>query len=542
MENNMSDWTEIIRLLSRNETLSVKQADNPNNYLIYSPVPWAQGNIERMLSIALQLRGHIVDEIICGGNLPACGMEHSNQPRPNCSACNRSAEDWFNMWNLTPISTENFRDRQDIEIAEQVVKHLHLEHHIEINYKELKALKFNGFPIGIRIYEKVFWYFSGNFSDTEAVLAYLVKCAVSYILGISIAQKILTQKTYNAIIVTNGKTIEGSPIIDVAKRRGIRCITWEELFVFDNYDPVIEFNQYGVWESVKNCVLSKNEKSEIENIFSQWKISEKTSWVKNPIMETNIISYLLKLRNESFKIALFPNLLLDSSIIGMHIAFDSLFDWLYSCVDYAIANPDVDLIIRIHPAEKVKFDFLTSQVRVADEIKKRYGLVPNNVFLIESDSNISSYGLLQLVDIPITYNGTLALEAPFNNRLCVLAGKSHFRNKGFTIDLETKDELYAMFDKRQPLRTPTDYEKELAYRYAYFYKIRMIGKPDFYNKKSVTFDVKSLHILENGGHVFWDNLCESIIKNYAFIDLDKKDRVPIDLNGVSRTDNGSLVK
>jgi len=535
----MGNWTEIVKRLVCTETLEAKKATNSLNYLIYSPVPWTQGNIERMLSIALQLRGHAVDEIICGGNFPACGMEHSNAKRPACTECYQSALNWFDLWGLKADSTEVYRDIHDLEIAREVITGLHLERFLEMNYNELTTLTFGGYPLGARIYQQVYWYFSGNFTDRETLLAYLERCATSYIVGIAVAHRILTRKKYAAIIVANGKTIEGSPIIDVASKYGIRYITWEEIIIFDNNGPVIEFNQHGVWESVRNLVLSKDEINEIERFFGSWKNSENTSWVKDPVLDPDIIYERLGLRTNSFKIALFPNLLLDSSIIGMNVAFDSVFDWLYSCIDYAIANPDVDLIIRSHPAEKADFDFLTSQVVVVDEIKKRYGHVPANLYLIESDSHISSYGLIQLVDIPMTYTGTLALEAPLNDKLFVIVGKSNLRNKGFTIDIRTREELFALFDKREPLRKPTAYEKELAYRYAYLYKIRMISNPDFYNKKAVTFDIKTLHMLEEGGHVFWDNLCESIIKNYAFIDLDRHDRTPIDLNGTDLSGNAA---
>lgn len=531
----MSDWAERVKFLKKTEKLSLKPNSNPKSYLIYSPVPWVQGNIERMLSISLQLRGHSVDEIICGGDFPACGMEHVKSKRPECSACYHNALYIFDVWGTTPESTTAFRDPNDVETATNVVKSLKLGQYTDMLYKDFIGLNYCDFPLGITIYRQTHWYFSGNFNDSIAVLDYLEKCAVTYIIEIGIAKRLLNRNNYDALIVANGKTIESGAIIDVARSKGIRYITWEELCIFDNNAPVVEFNQYGVWESVKNYVLSIEEKQKIHNFMHDWKNSKSTRWIyyDNPIENFITIGSMLNLRENSFKVAVFPNMICDSSIIGMHVGFDSILDWIYTCIDYAFINSDIDLIIRCHPGEKLDLGFLSGNFSISEHLLKKYGRLPASVKLIMPNSEISSYALLQMADISVTYTGTLALEAPFYGKLCVLAGKSNLRGKGFTVDLASKDEMLALFDKRMPLRSPTAYEVELAYRYAYLYKLRMVANPDFYDKKMREFNLISLKILESEGHVFWDNLCESIEKNYAFIDLDKPDRIRIDLNALN---------
>lgn len=128
----MTTWKENIRRLVINEGLWVDKElssigiSDPKTFLIYSPVPWNQGNIERMLSVALQLRGHKVDEVICGGNFPACGMEHCNVPRPPCESCVKNAVSWFDVWHLKFKSTEDFRLQNDLTEAAEILSLIHI--------------------------------------------------------------------------------------------------------------------------------------------------------------------------------------------------------------------------------------------------------------------------------------------------------------------------------------------------------------------------------------------------------------------------------
>jgi FkbM family methyltransferase len=512
--------------------LSAIGISDPKTFLIYSPVPWNQGNIERMLSVALQLRGHKVDEVICGGNFPACGVEHCNVLRPPCESCVKNAVSWFDVWNLKFKSTEDFRLQNDLTEAAEIVNRLNVKQYADMNYKRMCELTFESLPIGKRIYEKVYWYFSGDVSNKPKVQEYLEKCAISYVLTARITRRILERTKYDAVIACNGKTIEVGPLMDVVIAFNIRVITWEEMFAFDNNKPVVEYNQDGVWDAVKHKPLTARERTIIKNYFEQWRKSEITpyKYYTDPITDKQQIMNTLGIREESFKIVIFPNLINDSTSIGMHRAFDSMFDWVFSCVEYAIEHPDVDLIIRSHPAEKVKLGYWGSRIYITDAVRNRYRNLSRNVIFVDAESQVSSYTLLELADIAITYTGTLALEAPLYNKLCVVAGKSHLNFKGFTIDLQTKEQMYELFSRWMPIRRATEEEKQLAYQYGFFYRFRVTTKLDFYDRNTTSFNISTIKILKKGGSVFWDNLCESIINNYAFIDLNQPDREVVKLD------------
>lgn len=531
-------WLEAVRGLAaseglwRTKDLTPVPLSRPSRFLIYSPVPWDQGHLERMISLALRLRGHHVDEIICGGDIPACGMEHADVLRPNCTACHTHALDNFAAWGLpTPASTADFLSDGDRSLAASTAAALNLPRKHEMELLDFLPLQFEGLPLGKRIYEQAYWHLSANFSDPDLVEEVLRKCAEAYVLNARAAAKALSRANYDALLLCNAKTIESGPVFDVARSLGIRTVDWEELFIFDTNSPCVDFLQEGVWEVVKNQPLTGEEKRRTANYMKLWKDSKNTPFrfYESPIDDTTAIRDHLKLRSDAFTICLFSNVTDDSSVIGRHKAFVSLYDWVRTCCDFASANPDVECIIRSHPVERFRQFHNPSRVFIADAVRAAYGDLPHNIHLVESNSQISSYALLHMSDISSTYTGTLSLEAPLLGRLCAVAGDCHYQGKGFTVDINTKDSFLQLLQTRSPLPLPTQAQVEAAWRYAHYCFLRLRAKPDFYVSDTFSWRIPTLSMFAPGGHVFIENLCDSLINDRAFLDLTTPNRRPIEL-------------
>jgi len=226
----------------------------------------------------------------------------------------------------------------------------------------------------------------------------------------------------------------------------------------------------------------------------------------------------------------FPNLVNDTAVIGRHLLFKDMENWIFQCINYASNNPDMDLIIRVHPAENLKIDYRNPTKPTDKKIIEQYPNLPPNIILIPADSSADTYTLLKISQVVCTYTGTIALEAPFYNKLCIVAGESHFKNKGYTMDFNSKGDFFAFLNKRKSTPKPTKTQINKAKHYAYFYRYRVMTEPPFYDFKTKNIKLLSFNQLLPNGSIFWDNFIESLIYKKAFIDLDKPNREPLSLD------------
>ncbi len=334
---------------------SKQKFKNNKRYLIYSPVPWVAGNIERLLAMALEARGCEVDNMICFGDFPACGMEHYNHKRPSCENCVRKAHNWLAAWNQKPHYINNYFPKNYREIIEKYISEFDFERYINIDYFEMITWTYKGLPIGRRVYEKIYWYFSADLRNKLEIIEQMKKLTASYLMLALATENIIKTEKYDAIIVCNGKTIESGSMLDVANKCKMPIITWEEQMEFDSYYPAHDYFQSNLWNLVfKDKKLLPAEERIVDEFVDLQRSGARDSiqYYNSPIEDKKTIFKVLNLRKDSYKIVLLCNLQRETHTIGVHRDFLSMDDWICYCIDYAIENPDVEVIIRVHPVEK----------------------------------------------------------------------------------------------------------------------------------------------------------------------------------------------
>src|SRR6185295_4570220 len=145
-------------------------------------------------------------------------------------------------------------------------------------------------------------------------------------------------------------------------------------------------------------------------------------------------------------IVAFANAAWDMAAVDRDVGFASMFEWLFSLVDYAIAHPEVELVVRAHPAEVNVPAELRSRTPVVAEIRRKYGDLPDHIKLLEGDNPISSYVLAEMAQAPILYATRLGLEMALKGRRPWLAGQTTYRGRGFTRDLGSRAEMERLLD------------------------------------------------------------------------------------------------
>jgi hypothetical protein len=223
------------------------------------------------------------------------------------------------------------------------------------------------------------------------------------------------------------------------------------------------------WEKVKNKNLTKSQLQEINDNLESRILHKEDVFVYNFGNETSKEETLKKFNLDSAKpiYTLFTNVLWDAASANREIAFKNPVDWVIETIEWFNQHPEKQLIVKIHPAEIV----IGTNMPFYDIILQRVN--PNkNVILIKPEEKVNSWSIYEITDLGLVHTTTAGMELPLVNKACMVVSKTHYRDKGFTIDINSKDEYFKMLDSFDPLSIDYDKNKIQALKYAYLLFIR----------------------------------------------------------------------
>ncbi len=165
-------------------------------------------------------------------------------------------------------------------------------------------------------------------------------------------------------------------------------------------------------------------------------------------------------------VMLAANVLGDSLTLGRDIFAESMTEWITKTVQYFAKRTDVQLIIRVHPGEK-----LVPQAKsMGTVVREAVPELPNHVHIIGALDNVNTYDLIEIADVGLAYTTTVGLETAMNSSPVISCGQTHYRGRGITIDPNTWDEYYATLEKvlaNIPAYKLDEKQTEFAWNYAY---------------------------------------------------------------------------
>jgi hypothetical protein len=230
----------------------------------------------------------------------------------------------------------------------------------------------------------------------------------------------------------------------------------------------------------------------------------------NEINKSNLLTDFIS-KNNGINVALLTNVLWDAQVHYEQNAFDNMLEWIYYTIEYFKDRNDLNLIIRIHPAE-VR-NKLPSKQLIFNEINKRYQTLPQNVLVLDALNDVTSYEVAQESHCCLIYGTKMGVELSAMGNPIIVAGEAWIRNKGLTYDAKSKSEYRALLDQIPEGIEMSAEQIELAKKYAYhFFFRRMIpldgidynyGTPPFKidlkkAKHVIQYPTKSINTVFNG--------------------------------------------
>lgn len=165
----------------------------------------------------------------------------------------------------------------------------------------------------------------------------------------------------------------------------------------------------------------------------------------------------------------FSHVLWDANLFYGTDLFRDYGEWFVETVLAACANPNVNWLIKIHPANvwKRAYEEVSAEYAEVALIRGRIGVLPAHVTLLPADTDISTYSLFESIDYGITVRGTAGMELPCFGKPCLTAGTGRYSGLGFTVDSSTREEYLSRLANLHELPTMTEEEVVQAKWHAY---------------------------------------------------------------------------
>jgi hypothetical protein len=284
----------------------------------------------------------------------------------------------------------------------------------------------------------------------------------------------LTKNRPDVLLTPNGSILEMGVVYQVARFLGVPTVTYEfgeqrgRIWISQGAEVMRQVTDE-MWESIQDRVLSDQQLEQLKNLLAsrqQASLWENFSrrWQNVPSQGGERTRWQLGL-DERPMVLLAVNVIGDSLTLGRQLFTRNMTEWLEKTIQYFAGRPDLQLVIRIHPGERY-----TKGPSVSGIVERILPIIPENIHLVLADNPINTYDLVEIADLGLVYTTTVGLEMAMSGVPVIVAGQTHYRAKGFTIDPQTWEEFAGLLDRIpqgfSDLR-PSTTQIEQAWKYAY---------------------------------------------------------------------------
>jgi hypothetical protein len=165
-------------------------------------------------------------------------------------------------------------------------------------------------------------------------------------------------------------------------------------------------------------------------------------------------------------VLLAANVLGDSLTLGRNIFAESMSEWMTRTVQYFAKRTDVQLVVRIHPGEKI----VPQAKSMGTVVREALPEMPSHIHVIGALDNVNTYDVIEIANLGLAYTTTVGVETAMNGRPVIVCGDTHYRKRGFTIDPNSWDEYFAALENvlsDLPAHQLTEEQTAKAWNYAY---------------------------------------------------------------------------
>ncbi|MBI3048986.1 MAG: capsule biosynthesis protein [Acidobacteria bacterium] len=487
--------------------------------------------LESALAAALTLRGAEVHALLCDGAMTACAecdaslypdvsrfVEHGPS-RDLCRDCTWPAERVYAQLGLKVHRYSEWLTPDDRAEARRLAS--------SVPRESIRALTLDDLAIGEHAYAGALRFFAAGSLDAEREAEPVLRRYLeSALLTAFASRRLLRAVAFSSAVLTHGIYVPWGIVGEVARREGVHVVTWnvayrKRRFIFshdDTYHHTLMTEPREHWERLE---LSPAQDRELTKYLSSRR-DGLFDWIvfhRPRRQDPEEIARRLGLDRSKPVIGLLTNVTWDAQLHYPANAFPGMLEWLVQTCEYFATRPDLQLLVRVHPAEISGFP--PSRQPVLAELRRRLPQLAPNILVVPPESGMSTYALMSLCNAAIIYGTKMGVELTSIGLPVIVAGEAWIRSKGLTDDASSPAEYFRIL-ARLPFPGRLDgTQLARARRYAYhFFFNRMIPLP-FIDPKA-GFPIYRLRLerlaqLLPGASGGLDTICNGILSRRPFV-------------------------
>lgn len=486
--------------------------------------------IDSMLNVALTLRGAQVETFICDHALPVClkaeypyikpeVIHHSQISQTLCKGCYKDTNALALQLGLPSHTMSHYVTLAERKKAHEIAQ--------EVPIADIRNYTLDGVAVGRYASSGVIRYFAHSNPEQltlgeKTIRRYFEASIISYYA----LMRLLTENKYEAVCLTHGTYMPHGVVKEVCEHLGIPVFCWvvtclKRRFIFTPGETLhaMLHEPNDMWENFNYGEKQENEI--LAYLNSRW--GNTKDWLPIPKEKkyTPFVEFAAEKKMDLNKpiIGLLTNIVWEAYAEYQSRIFPDMLTWIRKTIAYFKKRSDLQLLIRIHPAEEM---WNISRQLALDEINKMFPELPSNVFIIESTQNVSTYEAMKYCDSVIIYQTQTGIElAAMEGTPIIVAGDAWIRNKDIAHEPSNEEEYFKLFDQL-PFKQRLSYDKiQRARKYAFHAFFRKMIPLNFFEetKDWLLFESKLKHLDEllPNVHEGLDIICDGIMNQTPFI-------------------------
>ena len=484
-------------------------------------------DIETIIAVALRLRGAEVHALICDRFLPACLMCQSNtilsirkfaRYGPSRLYCKRCFQSGIEAYRSAGMNIHLFSDH----ISAQEMREVQLQVD-KMSCEEIPNYRYQDLAVGEHALAGALRFFAKSTIDTEPFARPILKrYFTASILTAIVLQKLQKEQNFDTAVFHHGIYVPHGIIGEVFRKEGTKVVNWnvgyrKGTFIFshnDTYHHTMMNEPVSKWESlswtpdieqtVMSYIKNRSQGTRDWHVF----LNEPTGDIDSLGIDT-----------AKPAIGLLTNVCWDAQLHYPANVFENMLEWIFQTIAYFVKREDLQLIIRVHPAEVTAE--LPSRQLVVEEIEKAFSTLPANIFVIDPKSKMNTYTLMDACDAVTIYGTKTGVELTSFGIPVIVAGEAWIRNKGITIDPESQKGYFEVLD-RLPFGDKMNaslVQRARKHAYHFFFRrmvpLEVIRPTD--SAYSFQVDIKQLSDLLPDKNNGLDVICDGILTGKDFI-------------------------
>ena len=292
--------------------------------------------------------------------------------------------------------------------------------------------------------------------------------------GLRAALLLLDEMAPDTVLIPNGLVSELAVVYQAARHQGRRAVTYEfndqreQVWIAQN-GIVMHQDTDALWAARGAQPLDEAQRqaiAEFEDARSHARKYGKGTRFWQDVAPVGSETLRDELKLDERPIALLAtNVLGDSLTLGRNLFAGSMAEWIDKTVRYFAGRPDVQLVVRVHPGER-----LMKGPSMMGVIENALPVLPEHLHIVGPLEKVNSYDLMEIASLGLAYTTTVGMEMAMRGVPVIVAGKTHYRGRGFTLDPCSWEEFFRLLNVTLadlPGHRLTAEQVEAAWNYAY---------------------------------------------------------------------------